>query len=54
MEEMVCKHCCYFVNDDGLPYCTMKDLYTTVSPDHVCDEKNIRNEFYFTEKKKES
>lgn len=20
MEEMVCKYCCYFVNDDGLPY----------------------------------
>lgn len=28
MEERVCKHCCYFVNDDGLPYCIIKDLYT--------------------------
>ena len=54
MDEMICKNCNYYVDDDGLPYCIVKDLYTTVSPEHVCDEKNIRNEFYFTKKKKES
>lgn len=36
--------------DDGEPYCIMKDLYTSVDPEDVCDEKTIRGEYYWTKR----
>ena len=40
------------IKDDGPPYCVIKDLYTNVELDDVCDEKDIKGEYYFAEEKK--
>lgn len=49
-EKYVCGSCCHCIMDDGEPYCVMKDLYTSVAPEDVCDEKNIRGEYYWTKR----
>lgn len=46
-----CRTCDFCIQDDGEPYCIMKDLYTTVNLNDVCDETTIRGELYWTEKK---
>ena len=52
MTEQKCGDCALCIKDDGHPYCVMKDLYTNVELDDVCDEKDIRGECYFAEEKK--
>ncbi len=47
--ERRCYDCSFCVKDDGQPYCVMKDLYTNVYPKSICDEINIRGEYYFRE-----
>lgn len=51
-EEEKCKDCSSCVQDDGEPYCVMKDLYTTVDLGQNCDEIDIRGKKYFTKNKK--
>lgn len=51
-EEEKCKDCSFCVQDDGEPYCVMKDLYTTVDLEQNCDEVDIRGKKYFTKIKK--
>lgn len=51
-EEEKCKDCSFCVQDDGAPYCVMKDLYTTVDLEQNCDEIDIRGKKYFTKNKK--
>ena len=41
--------------DYGQPYCTLQYttlLYTNVELDDMCDEKDIKGEYYFAEEKK--
>ena len=52
MTEQKCGDCALCIKDDGHPYCVMKDLYTNVELDDVCDEKDIKGEYYFAEEKK--
>lgn len=52
MTEHKCGNCALCIKDDGHPYCAIKDLYTNVELDDVCDEKDIRGEYYFAEEKK--
>ena len=52
MTEQKCGNCALCIKDDGHPYCAVKDLYTNVELDDVCDEKDIRGEYYFAEEKK--
>ena len=52
MTEQKCGDCALCIKDDGHPYCAVKDLYTNVELDDVCDEKDIRGECYFAEEKK--
>ena len=52
MTERKCGNCALCIKDDGHPYCAVKDLYTNVELDDVCDEKDIRGECYFAEEKK--
>lgn len=52
MTEQKCGNCALCIKDDGHPYCVAKDLYTNVELDDVCDEKDIRGEYYFAEEKK--
>ena len=51
MTERKCGNCALCIKDDGYPYCVMKDLYTNVELDDVCDEKDIRGDYYFAEEK---
>ena len=51
-KEMRCYECSLCVKDDGQSYCVMKDLYTNVYSDSVCDEINIKGEYYFNREKK--
>ena len=51
-EEEKCKDCSFCEQDDGEPYCIMKDLYTTVDLEQNCDEIDIRGKKYFTKIKK--
>ena len=48
---MRCGECNFCVKDDGHPYCVMKDLYTNVEPDDLCDETNIYGEYWFAKEK---
>ena len=52
MTEQKCGDCALCIKDDGHPYCAVKDLYTNVELDDVCDEKDIKGECYFAEEKK--
>lgn len=52
MTERKCGDCALCIKDDGHPYCAIKDLYTNVEFDDVCDEKDIRGEYYFSTEKK--
>ena len=52
MTEQKCGDCALCIKDDGHPYCAVKDLYTNVELDDVCDEKDIKGEYYFAEEKK--
>ena len=52
MTERKCGDCALCIKDDGHPYCAVKDLYTNVELDDVCDEKDIKGEYYFAEEKK--
>jgi len=45
---MRCGTCCYCVKNDGHPYCVMKDLFTTVDLDDLCDEVDIKGKKYWT------
>lgn len=49
MTERKCGNCALCIKDDGHPYCAIKDLYTNVELDDDCDEKDIKDEYYFTE-----
>ncbi len=51
-ENKKCYECSWCIKDDGHPYCVMKDLYTNVYSDSVCDETNIKGEYYFNREKK--
>lgn len=51
MTEQKCGNCALCIKDDGHPYCAVKDLYTNVELDDVCDEKDIKGEYYFAEEK---
>lgn len=31
--KLTCANCEYFINEDGLPYCAVKDLYTEARAD---------------------
>ena len=46
--EHTCGNCALCIKDDGSPYCPMKDLFTNVEPDDICDEYDIRGKEYFT------
>ena len=48
-----CGDCVFCEKQDGNPYCYLKDLYTTVSLDDECDEKDIRGNYYFTKEDEE-
>ena len=52
MTEQKCGDCALCIKDDGHPYCAVKDLYTNVELDDMCDEKDIKGEYYFAEEKK--
>ena len=52
MTEQKCGDCALCIKDDGHPYCAVKDLYTNVELDDMCDEKDIKGEYYFVEEKK--
>ena len=52
MTEHKCGNCALCIKDDGHPYCVIKDLYTNVELDDMCDEKDIRGEYNFIEEKK--
>lgn len=52
MTERKCGNCALCIKDDGHPYCAIKDLYTNVELDDDCDEKDIKDEYYFTEENK--
>ena len=52
MTERKCGNCALCIKDGGHPYCVMKDLYTNVELNDVCDEKDIKGEYYFAEEKK--
>ena len=52
MTEQKCGDCALCIKVDGHPYCVMKDLYTNVELDDMCDEKDIKGECYFAEEKK--
>ena len=52
MTERKCGDCALCIKNDGHPYCAIKDLYTNVELDDVCDEKDIKGECYFAEEKK--
>ena len=52
MTEKKCKNCVLCIQDDGSPYCAIKDLYTHVDLEQDCDEKDIKGERYFTERAK--
>ena len=52
MTEQKCGDCALCIKDDGHPYCAVKDLYTNVELDDVCDEKDLKGEYYFAEEKK--
>ena len=49
MIELKCGDCALCIKDDGHPYCVIKDLYTNVELDDVCNEKDIKGEYYFRE-----
>ena len=49
MTEQKCGNCVLCIKDDGYPYCVIKDLYTNVELDDICDEKDIKGEYYFAE-----
>ena len=51
MTEHKCGNCVLCIKDDGHPYCVIKDLYTNVELDDMCDEKDIKGEYYFAEEK---
>ena len=51
-EKEKCKDCSFCVQDDGEPYCVMKDLYTTVDLEQNCDEEDIRGKKIFYKNKK--
>ena len=53
-KEMRCYECSLCVKDDGQPYCVMKDLYTNVYSDSVCNKINIKGEYYFNREKKKN
>lgn len=46
-----CGTCGFCVTDDGSPYCSLKDLYTTVSPDDDCDETDIHGNYWWVQRK---
>lgn len=50
-KDMRCGKCNFCVKDNGYPYCVMKDLYTNVEPDNLCDETNIYGEYWFAREK---
>ena len=52
MTEHKCGDCVLCIKDDEHPYCAVKDLYTNVELDDVCDEKDLKGEYYFAEEKK--
>ena len=49
----ICGNCTFCIKDDGIPYCIMKDLYTTVRFEDECDEYDIRGNKWFSAEKKE-
>ena len=51
MTERKCGDCVYCIKDEGLHYCAIKDLYNSVDLDDVCDEKDIKGEYYFAEER---
>ena len=53
MTEHKCGNCALCIKDDGHPYCAVKDLYTNVELDDMCDEKDIKGEYYFAEEKED-
>ena len=52
MTERKCGNCALCIKDYGHPYCAVKDLYTNVELDDMCDEKDIKGEYCFAEEKK--
>lgn len=51
-EDKKCCECMYCVKESDFWYCLMKDLYTSVYKDSVCDEINFRGEYYFCKEEK--
>lgn len=51
--KKTCGMCNFCIDDDGLPYCVCKDLYTTVDPNQECDETDSRGNLMFAARKKE-
>lgn len=52
MTEQKCGDCALCIKDDGHPYCAVKDLYTNVELDDVCDEKDIKVNIILQKKRK--
>lgn len=46
-DDMKCGYCNFCIKDDGHPYCVMKDLYTNVELNDICDEINACGRYYF-------
>lgn len=46
-DDMKCGYCNFCIKDDGHPYCAMKDLYTNVELNDICDEINACGRYYF-------
>lgn len=46
-DDMKCGYCKFCIKDDGHPYCVMKDLYTNVELNDICDEINACGRYYF-------
>ena len=44
---MKCGYCNFCIKGDGHPYCAMKDLYTNVELNDICDEINACGRYYF-------
>lgn len=49
--EQVCGNCNFCIKDDGAPYCVIKDLYTSVKLDDVCDECDMHGQLWFAAEK---
>lgn len=50
--EPVCGNCNFCEKDNVIPFCWLKDLYTTVELDRKCDERDSRGRLMFAAEKK--